>query len=240
MSLLTNKIKEIPFTDFPLIGEGNSAKIYRIPETDIALKIFANWPTTEFGLRRQSADGLKQLYSALTAAEAPLLHQTEVVSIVENLSYKEGMYPFGVSMQYVPNLEMGLRSSWFNPSVPTNYLRLLGRLHSQGIIVSPRELELGRHRGNQAFCHIPAIVNSQITLVDWTNFSLVEQVIAFDRMPNTEFSRQLLLGRDTTHTYSFGPLFDPKFKDAKKIYLDSLFEHSEDKDFVMRYEQDFL
>ncbi len=252
---ITNIIKQVPFTSFEIVGEGNTAKIYKIPETDLVLKIFSSWPFTEFGLRRKNDNGLAELYGALLTARAPLLPKTNILPLNKNPAYVEGMYPYGIFMQYKPHLEMGFKTSSFHDKyLLKNYLELLGRLHAQGIIVSPLELELGRHKKNQAFVHIPAIIDSKLTLVDWTNFSLVKQVIAFGNIPNTEFSRMLLLGRDTYHAYSFRPLFedygsllyqkgevssiDQGRESAMEIYLNSLNENSSDTDFVNRYKRE--
>ena len=251
---IAETIKRVSFTTFERVGEGNTAKIYKVPETDLVLKIFSSWPSTEFGLRGKSKNGLAELYGALIAARAPLLPRTNILLLNENPAYVEGMYPYGVIMKYEPNLVMGLGRFWQDTSVLGEYIALLGRLHAHGIVISPLELELGRQNKHQARIHIPAVVDAKLTLVDWTNFSLVKQIISFRNLSDTEFSSQLLLGRDIEHAYSFRPLFEDYssrcFQERKvsslsegrehamKLYLDSLHENSSDKDFVNRYKRE--
>lgn len=250
---LANLVANADLDNFPLIGEGNSAVIRRIPETNLVIKIFQGWPSTEIGHQggqpgSRDSEGLSLLHQRLRQAQAPLPESTSIVSLRETASYKEGDYPYGIVMDYLPNMEH-LGYSKLQPSrtspLADEYVALIGRLHAQGIIISPRELQSGRHKGSQALEHIPRMVEGRLILLDWTNLALIEQILSSESWQQTLADVSCnLLQSDLLGNDGYSPLFGlgqeynkNERRRRAKIYLASFEETADNKQFCTIYQQ---
>lgn len=251
----TELIKGKPIKSFEEIGIGTTAIVRQIPETDLVLKLFKEWPSTEIGVSTKDEElvrydtGLKELYSTLVRAKVPLLDKTDVVDIKCTADYQEGDYPCAIVMEGIDFGEEGVSEGVnhvLDENVLPNYMRAVARLHAHNIVISPQELARGRHAYNQAMNHLPLKKDGNFVLLDWTNLATIDQVLRFivgtdlsDEEDNT--MRQHLLIQDLSHAYGFRALIDCKMGEitkpicGKEIYREEFSKLEQDDSFINAY-----
>ena len=239
---------------FPIVGKGSTAVIRQIPHTDLALKVFSTLPCLEWiiptkeGGAKRSTTALRELYDCLLQAQAPLPKKTMLVDLTLTSSYQPDNYPDGIVMKYVPQLTMGVERWLHQEPFVNSYVELLGRLHAKGIVISPEDLRRAHHHKNQALYHIPALVDEQLILFDWTNLVTIDQVLRYKGWESANVDenysqRAQLLLNDLREPNGFGELihrYGEKYDSVKRkveTYLDSFCRNVNDQDFSAYYRE---
>lgn len=173
--------KEIPLTaeylnQLELIGEGSSAKIFRIPEENKVLKLFPllkqpkdlKEPKRPLELNfLADKKRLATLLGMLKKAQVPLLQDTEVVTVKSTQYFPKAVKMVDLSNQ-IQKIDPDVDNN--NEEICNACVRLIAMLHAQGIVLDHSNDNYSGHGERQLYA-IFRKINEQVIVFDWTNLS---------------------------------------------------------------------